>query len=111
MPHRSKTAYDVSRLLDVLVSTLGLMILSPILLIAMVAVWYQDGHSPFYIAKRIGQNAKPFSMVKLRSMTIDADVSGVTSTSASDGRVTKIGFFIRRYKIDEIPQLWNVLRR
>jgi lipopolysaccharide/colanic/teichoic acid biosynthesis glycosyltransferase len=75
----------------------------------MFLVWKQDKHSPFYVAPRVGKDGKPFKMVKLRSMVINADKSGVDSTSANDQRITKVGHFIRRYKLDELTQLWNVL--
>src|SRR3546814_15838382 len=75
----------------------------------MLAVWLQDYHSPFYIATRVGRNGHPFRMVKLRSMVIGADRAGVDSTSADDRRITAIGRFIRRFKLAELSQLWNVL--
>lgn len=82
---------------------------SPILLVSLISIWWQDYHSPFYIAPRVGKNNRIFRMVKLRSMVIKADESGVDSTSADDSRITAIGHFIRRFKLDEISQLWNVL--
>ena len=98
----------LKRLLDILASCIGLTLLSPILLSVMFLVWWQDKHTPFYIAPRIGKGGIPFKMVKLRSMVINADKSGVDSTSANDRRITGIGHFIRRYKLDELSQLWNV---
>jgi lipopolysaccharide/colanic/teichoic acid biosynthesis glycosyltransferase len=99
----------MKRLLDITVALSGLLLLSPILLIVMVLIWRQDHHSPFYIAPRVGKNEKAFNMVKLRSMIVGADKSGVDSTSATDSRITPIGQFVRRFKLDEITQLWNVL--
>ncbi|MCP5138988.1 MAG: sugar transferase [Chromatiales bacterium] len=97
------------RLLDLLVSFGGLVLASPVLLPVMFLVWWQDRHSPFYVASRVGLDQRPFRMVKLRSMRIGADRSGVDSTSAGDSRITPVGHFIRRYKLDELTQLWNVL--
>lgn len=97
------------RLLDLLVSFTGLIAASPVLLPVMFLVWWGDRHSPFYVASRVGQGNRPFRMVKLRSMRIGADKSGVDSTSAGDSRITPVGHFIRRYKLDEVTQLWNVL--
>ncbi|VVM17401.1 hypothetical protein BSPWISOXPB_2715 [uncultured Gammaproteobacteria bacterium] len=71
--------------------------------------WKQDKKSPFYMAPRVGRNNIIFKMVKLRSMVSNADSSGVDSTSANDSRITPIGHKIRKYKLDEITQLWNVL--
>lgn len=99
----------VKRLLDLLVSLFGLIVFSPILLVVMLLIWSQDRHSPFYIAPRVGKDEKLFNMVKLRSMIVNADKSGVDSTSANDTRITPVGHFIRRYKLDEVVQLWNVL--
>ena len=100
----------LKRLFDVTFSGLGLVLASPILLPVMFLVWWQDRHSPFYIASRVGMNDRPFKMVKLRSMVINADKSGVDSTSANDNRITGVGQFIRRYKLDELTQLWNVFK-
>jgi lipopolysaccharide/colanic/teichoic acid biosynthesis glycosyltransferase len=99
----------MKRLLDVIGSFFGLLFLSPILLIFMYLVYRQDKHSPFYVAPRVGKDGLMFKMFKLRSMCIDADKSGVDSTSGDDNRITPVGHKIRRYKLDEFVQLWNVL--
>jgi lipopolysaccharide/colanic/teichoic acid biosynthesis glycosyltransferase len=100
----------MKRLLDIVVSALGLVLASPVLLPVMFLVWWQDKHSPFYVAPRTGAGDRPFRMVKLRSMVKNADKSGVDSTGANDRRITRVGHFIRRYKLDELTQLWNVLK-
>ena len=99
----------VKRIIDIFCSALGLVAVAPVMLPAMALVWLQDRHSPFYIADRVGLRGKPFRMVKLRSMVINADRTGVDSTSANDNRITAVGHFIRRFKLDELSQLWNVL--
>lgn len=99
----------LKRLIDLFSSALGLLIVSPVMLPVMFLVWFQDRHSPFYIADRAGYRGKNFRMVKLRSMVINADKSGVDSTSANDRRITAVGHFIRRFKLDELSQLWNVM--
>lgn len=96
------------RLFDIIASGFGLILVSPILLSTLFLVWCQDKHSPFYIAPRVGKDSVLFKMVKLRSMVPNADKSKVDSTGANDGRITRIGHFIRRYKLDELCQLWNV---
>lgn len=104
------SVYSIAkRLIDVVSAFFGLLVTSPILLPVMYLVWRQDKHSPFYVAERVGKDFKPFKMVKLRSMIKNADSSGVDSTSVNDMRITPIGQFIRRYKLDELTQLWNVL--
>lgn len=99
----------MKRVMDLIFSALGLVLASPILVPVMFLVWYQDKHSPFYVAERVGKDFIPFKMVKLRSMVKDADRNGVDSTSLNDLRITPVGQFIRKYKLDELTQLWNVL--
>ena len=99
----------MKRLFDICLAFVGLVCASPVLLTVIFLVWWEDRHSPFYIAPRVGRGGKPFRMVKMRSMRIGADKSGVSSTSNDDQRITPVGHFIRRFKIDELTQLWNVL--
>lgn len=99
----------MTRAVDLAVSLAGLLLLSPILLLAMLLVWLQDFRSPFYLAPRVAKGGGNFTMVKLRSMVVNADKSGVNSTAAGDRRVTPVGAFIRKFKLDELTQLWNVL--
>jgi lipopolysaccharide/colanic/teichoic acid biosynthesis glycosyltransferase len=98
------------RLLDLLLALAALSALSPLLLLVAGLIWLQDRHSPFYIAERTARGGGSFRMIKFRSMVINADRSGVDSTAADDRRITALGHFIRRFKLDELPQLWNVLR-
>lgn len=98
----------MKRIFDFLASGIGLILLSPLLLPVMLLVWLQDYHSPFYIAPRVGRGEKMFKMFKMRSMVMNADKSGVDSTSSNDRRITPLGHFIRRYKLDELTQLINV---
>ena len=99
----------MKRALDLLLSIIGLTLGSVILLPVMFLVWWQDKHSPFYVAPRVGLGGREFRMMKLRSMVVNADRSGVDSTGANDRRITPVGHFIRKYKLDELTQLWNVL--
>jgi len=98
------------RLFDFLLALAGLLVTSPVMLPTIIAIWLQDYHTPFYIAPRVGKDEKLFRMVKLRSMVMNADKSGVDSTSVKDPRITSVGLFIRKYKLDEVSQLWNVLK-
>jgi lipopolysaccharide/colanic/teichoic acid biosynthesis glycosyltransferase len=100
----------MKRLFDILASLGGLILTAPLLIPVCVLIWLQDFASPFYIAPRVGKNGKIFKMVKLRSMVTNADKSGVDSTGANDKRITPIGKFVRSYKLDELSQLWNVLK-
>ena len=99
----------MKRLIDLLAAFSGLVVISPVLLVVIIKVWMQDYKSPFYIASRVGKDGKEFNMVKLRSMVINESGSGPDSTSANDNRITPIGHFIRKFKLDEISQLWNVM--
>lgn len=95
------------RFIDLAASFLGLIILSPILLIISFLIWNEDKHTPFFLQKRVGLNFELFRIVKFRSMS--PNKSGLLISSSTDKRITKTGAFIRKYKIDELPQLINVL--
>mgnify|MGYP005862509029 CR=1 FL=1 len=97
------------RLFDLLVSIAGLFILSPFICIIAVIIKLNDGGPVFYMAPRVGKNGKLFKMFKFRTMVVNADKIGASSTTSSDPRITRIGRFLRKYKLDEIPQLINVL--
>lgn len=99
----------IKRLVDIVVSLFGLIFTLPILLPTIILVWVYDRQFPFYISPRVGKNGFLFNMVKLRSMIVNADKSGIDSTSNDDKRITPIGRVIRKYKLDELIQLWNVL--
>jgi len=98
----------LKRAMDVGVATSGLIVLSPVILTALGLVWLQDFKSPLYMGERVGRRGRGFRMAKIRSMVVGADRTGVESTGAADGRITRLGHFIRRFKLDEITQLWNV---
>jgi lipopolysaccharide/colanic/teichoic acid biosynthesis glycosyltransferase len=99
----------LKRLLDIVVALIGLVVSSVIVVPVCFLVWLQDYKSPFYLGPRVARGGGLFKMVKLRSMVVKADKSGVDSTAANDPRITPIGAFIRRWKLDELTQLWNVL--
>lgn len=97
------------RFFDLLFSILGLVILSP--LFALVAIWIKlDSNGPvFYKQTRVGLNNKDFKLLKFRTMVTDAEKKGLITVGGRDPRVTRSGYFIRKYKLDELPQLINVL--
>ncbi|MBX9786257.1 MAG: sugar transferase [Alphaproteobacteria bacterium] len=95
---------------DFFCAFIGLVILSPIILLCAILIWLQDYHSPFFLGERVGKNGRLFKMIKLRSMVKAADKAGIDSTSSQDPRITQIGRFVRRYKLDEISQLFNVVK-
>ncbi len=101
----------VKRIFDVFVSCVLLILASPILLIAMLAMYFDGGRPIFYKQERIGQGNKPFTIFKLRSMRQDAEKAGQPQwAQKNDARVTRVGNFLRKTRIDELPQLFNVLR-
>jgi len=100
----------MKRLFDIVGATAGLAVLAPLLLVVAALIWLQDFHSPFYRGERVGRDGRPFRMVKFRSMVARADRTGVRSTAGDDRRITRVGQFVRRFKLDELTQLWNVLR-
>lgn len=102
-------SYLLKRLFDIVFSLLILVIFSPILVVAILLVWLQDFKNPFFLAKRVSRGGGEFTMIKVRSMVVGAEQTGVNSTSSNDMRITKIGQFIRRFKIDELSQFFNVL--
>jgi lipopolysaccharide/colanic/teichoic acid biosynthesis glycosyltransferase len=99
----------MKRLFDILVSGAGLLFLGPLLLLLALLIKLTSPGTVFYRGERVGLNGRPFRIYKFRSMVTDADKLGASSTPDHDKRVTGIGRFIRKFKLDELPQLINVL--
>ena len=85
------------------------MVLSPLFLIIYIIIIIESKGGGFYSQTRVGKNGIPFAIYKFRSMRTDADKHGLITVGGRDPRITRIGYYIRKYKIDELPQLWNVL--
>ncbi|GAB5045791.1 sugar transferase [Thermodesulfovibrio sp. TK110] len=100
----------LKRAFDIIASTSGLIILFPFLLIIAYLIKREDGGPVFYRGLRVGQYSKPFRIYKFRTMVVDAEKIGGPSTADDDPRITRIGKIIRKYKLDELPQLINVLK-
>lgn len=119
-----KTYHFFKRLSDILISLLALIFLSPIIVILILLIFTQDGHSPIYTQKRVGLHGRMFGMYKFRSMIYNADEilkndkklykkyidNGFKLPEGEDPRITRIGAFIRKTSLDEIPQFINVLK-
>lgn len=99
----------MKRIFDLIFSFLGLLILLPIIIITLILVFLQDYKNPFYISERVGRRGVIFKLFKIRSMKINDNRLKIDTTSANDPRITPLGKFIRNYKLDELPQLINVL--
>ena len=98
------------RAFDLLSSVLGLIILSPLFI--FISIWVKTSSKGpiFFVQKRVGRDFKEFNLYKFRSMVVDAPKKGLQITSGDDPRITKVGKFIRKTKIDELPQLINVIK-
>jgi len=97
--------YTIKRLFDITFSTIGIILTLPLMFVVAVLI----GENPLYRGVRIGQFGKPFEMLKFRSMVMNADKMGGASTPGDDPRITKIGRILRKWKLDELPQLFNIL--
>ncbi|KEZ88745.1 hypothetical protein IO99_00815 [Clostridium sulfidigenes] len=101
---------SLKRIFDIVFSLILLLVTSPILVLSLVIVYLQDFKEPLFSQKRLGLNNKVIKIYKIRSMVHNAEENGVKWTSANDLRITWFGKFIRKTRIDEIPQLFNVLK-
>ncbi len=99
----------LKRLFDFFGSLIGIMLLSPVFIILTVWILINDFGPVIYKSKRVGKNRELFNFYKFRSMVVNADKMGPSSTSEDDPRITPAGRFLRKYKLDELPQLFNVL--
>ncbi len=98
----------LKRCTDIILSGVGLIIISPVLLFVGILIKLMDPGPVFYKQERIGKHKKPFHMVKFRTMVVNADKIGAHVTTGNDTRITPVGNILRRYKLDELPELWNV---
>ncbi len=98
----------MKRAFDLIFTIIGLLVLSPFFLIIVFLVKFDSKGGSFYFQKRVGQNNKDFVLIKFRTMEIDSDKKGLITIGNNDARITKIGYYLRKYKIDELPQLINV---
>jgi lipopolysaccharide/colanic/teichoic acid biosynthesis glycosyltransferase len=100
----------MKRAFDFVSSLVALMLASPVLLVIAILIKKEDGGPVFYRGVRVGRFGKPFRIFKFRTMVVNAEKLGGPSTADDDPRITKVGKFIRKYKLDELPQLINVLK-
>jgi lipopolysaccharide/colanic/teichoic acid biosynthesis glycosyltransferase len=98
----------MKRVFDFLCSSIGLLLLFPVFLLVMVAIYLESGGPVFFRQERVGKDGVPFLIIKFRTMVDRASEIGPEITSAGDPRVTRVGHFLRRTKLDELPQLLNV---
>lgn len=99
----------MTRFCDIVFSFIGLLLLSPLFLIVALWIVIDDPGPVFYCQQRVGRNNKDFGLLKFRSMRVGADKMSLITIGDRDPRVTRAGYYIRKLKLDELPQLWNVL--
>lgn len=100
----------MTRLFDILFSLVGLVILSPVFIVIYILIRVESKGGGFYSQERVGKNGTTFKLLKFRSMRTGADKQGLITVGGHDSRITRMGYIIRKYKIDELPQLLNVLK-
>jgi lipopolysaccharide/colanic/teichoic acid biosynthesis glycosyltransferase len=100
----------IKRAIDVTLSLVGLIVFFPLLLAVAARIKLEDGGPVFYRGVRVGRHGEPFRIFKFRTMVVNAEQLGGASTANDDPRVTKTGRFLRKYKLDELPQLINVIK-
>src|ERR1700745_3883413 len=98
----------LKRIFDFFISLIALAILVPFFIIIALFIVFDSRGGIFYLQTRIGKDEKPFKIIKFRTMRIGADKKGLLTVGAKDSRITRVGLFLREYKIDELPQLFNV---
>jgi len=101
---------NLIRGMDVLLSLVGLVILSPVLLLVLVIIRLSSRGPVFYLQNRVGKDGNDFRVYKFRTMYTNADKNGHLTVGGKDNRITGVGYYLRKFKIDELPQLINVLR-
>ncbi len=101
---------NIKRLIDIVASLLAMIILSPLIIYTALRVLFSSKGALFFLQERIGYKGKPFTMIKFRSMVMDAEKNGPQLSSDDDPRITKWGKVMRKWRLDELPQLWNILK-
>ena len=99
----------LKRIFDIIASLIGIILLLPFFIVICLAMIVSCGFPLFYLQTRVGKNGKDFKLFKFRTMHLDADKKGLLTVGGRDPRVTSIGYYLRKYKLDELPQLFNVL--
>jgi lipopolysaccharide/colanic/teichoic acid biosynthesis glycosyltransferase len=99
----------LTRLFDIFLSFIGICILSPLFILISIFIVADSRGGIFFRQSRVGKDGKDFTLLKFRTMTTGADKQGLLTVGGKDNRITKVGYFLRKYKLDELPQLFNVL--
>lgn len=110
LPKHAEQYLYIKRLIDLVLALIGIILTLPIIMFFAILIKLESAGSPFYVQERVGKNGKHFHIVKLRSMRIDAEKDGALWAQVNDPRITRVGAFIRKTHIDELPQLVSVLK-
>lgn len=97
------------RLIDIILSLFGLLLLAPLLLLTAIGISLESKGGIFFRQTRVGKDFREFKLLKFRSMFVNSEARGQLTVGSRDSRITRMGYFIRKYKVDELPQLINVL--
>lgn len=100
----------MKRVFDLFFSVIGLLILAPLFLVFIILVVLDGKGGPFFFQTRVGKNGHDFKLIKFRSMRPGSEKSGQLTIGSRDSRITRVGYFLRKFKLDELPQLINVLK-
>ena len=101
--------FFIKRILDILITLIGIILFFPVIIAVSLIILLSSGYPVFFLQERVGKNWKIFKIIKFRTMVKNADKMGSGISSYDDSRITKIGKFLRKFKIDELPQFFNVL--
>ena len=107
---KKSSYFYVKQLMDILISITTLVILSPVILVISILIIFDSNGPVFFIQERIGEAGKPFNIIKFRTMYIDAEKYGPQWANKDDLRITRVGYFLRKHRLDEIPQFINVIK-
>jgi lipopolysaccharide/colanic/teichoic acid biosynthesis glycosyltransferase len=100
----------MQKYIDFIFALIVLLIFSPFILLIVIVIRLESKGNVFYVQERVGQSGKPFRLFKFRTMSINSDKQGLLTVGMKDNRITKSGYYLRKYKLDEIPQFFNVLK-
>lgn len=100
----------IKRIMDIVVAIISLIVLAPLFIIIMILIKIDDGGPVFYIQERVGRGFQTFKLLKFRTMVVEGDKKGLLITRHDDQRITRVGKILRKYKIDELPQLINIIK-
>jgi lipopolysaccharide/colanic/teichoic acid biosynthesis glycosyltransferase len=111
MPTESAAARTARRAFDVAAASVALLLFAPVMVVAIVAIRVESPGHPIYRQRRVGKDGEPFDILKLRTMVSGAEGMGAgLAVNEGDSRITRVGTLLRRFSLDEVPNLWNVLR-